>query len=382
MKNHLSSLQAGLTLLEMVIALSVVVLVLVLTIMGFSQNSGRAQSLEAKMQLVRAGVLRFQTDLPCGPATLSALTMRENAAVGLCGDSNNLNNWRGPYIDSSSTYGNTGDSDLSNILPGASLAITQQVVGSTIYTILKVSEVSDEMRSAMVALCSDDCTPYKRITGDTETIGILVSQLSLRAFNQGGDLFAFGATSAVPSGPGPAVPLPVIPTGPWTPPVITLPSSTVMASIGPIAAPLVMTPASTPQSALPSFVSSGVVPSPPAPSRGMTSTIVPGVYSGNFTIRAPCDGNVDYPLSATVEPNGTAIVTMGGYVLAGSGDNAFLVYSAAANSCTATLDAAGSGSCEMRGYADNGAAFVGTVLVSNSTAVIGSASISGATCGR
>ena len=187
-----SSLQAGLTLIEMVIALSVIVLLLLVVAMGFNQNKQRAESLEAKLQLVRSGVLRFQTDMPCGPATLSALTKREDAAVGLCGDANNLNNWRGPYIDSGSTYVNVGDSDLSNILPGASLTITQEVLGSTIYTILKVSEISDEMRSAMIELCSDDCTPYKSITGDAQTTGILVTQFSLKAFEQMAILFLSG----------------------------------------------------------------------------------------------------------------------------------------------------------------------------------------------
>ena len=221
MKSQPFALQAGLTLLEMVIGLSVIVLLLVLTMTIFNQNSSRAQSLEAKMQLVRAGVLRFQTDLPCGPATLSALTRREDAAVGLCGDSNNLNNWRGPYIDSGSTYVN-GDSDISTILSGASLAITQQVVnsltGRTIYTILKVSAISDEMRSAVVALCSDDCTPYKNITGDTGTIGMLVSRFSFQAPDQGADVVAFGVT--------PPVLIPTIVLPPLSPTSFGTPSAT------------------------------------------------------------------------------------------------------------------------------------------------------------
>lgn len=62
MKTFRMGPQAGLTLIEMVIAVSVIVLLLVLTTMGLNQDKQRAQSLEAKLQLVRAGVLRFQTD--------------------------------------------------------------------------------------------------------------------------------------------------------------------------------------------------------------------------------------------------------------------------------------------------------------------------------
>lgn len=212
--------------------------------------------------------------------------MREAAAVGLCGDSNNLNNWRGPYIDSGSVYVNAGDSDLSSILPGASLKITQEVVGGTIYTILKVSEISDEMRSALVSLCADDCTPYKQITGDADTTGILVSQLSLKAFDQNGDFVAFGVTPAPSPGAGAGVVPPMLPQT-WQP-VLTLPASSpfiLPPVVGPTAAPLVMTPSSvsTPP-ALSAFVPSGVTPPPPAPppapptvpSGGGMSAIVPG----------------------------------------------------------------------------------------------------------
>ena len=85
-------------------------------------------------------------------------------------------------------------------------------------------------------------------------------------------------------------------------------------------------------------------------------------------------------MSTTVSQNGTAVVTMAGPVLIGSGDNASLGYSVAANTCTLTLDAMGNGSCVLRGYADNGAAFTGYAMVSNSNSVVGVATITGALC--
>lgn len=251
---YMTSKQEGLTLVEMVIALSVIVLVLVLASLNFDQNGRRAESLQAKMQLVRAGVVRFQHDLPCGPSKLSALTLREDAAVGLCGDANNLNNWRGPYIESASTYVNSGDSELSEILPGSSLSITREVVGSTIYTLLRVNAISDEMRSAMINLCADDCTPYKAINGDETTIGLLISELSLQAMNSNSGLLALNATaSALP--PGPAAPGPVIPSGPFVPPPIAPPAFTATTT-GPISTPTVMTTSTLPPGALPGFTPS------------------------------------------------------------------------------------------------------------------------------
>lgn len=178
--HRLYARQAGLTLIEMVIALSVVVLIISATVIGLDQTARHAEMVQAKLQLVQAASLRLQTDLPCG-GKLSALLRREDALAGLCGDANNLDNWHGPYLDSTSMFVNNGDLDLTPIVPGASMSIAQQMIGSDVYTILKVDNLTDDVRSALVARCGDDCLPYKNLTNDSDTVGVMVSKTKLQA---------------------------------------------------------------------------------------------------------------------------------------------------------------------------------------------------------
>lgn len=175
------SRQAGLTLIEMVLALSIIILIIGATVGSIGQQSRHAEMLQAKMQIVQAGVLRLQTDMPCGVTKLSALLRREDAATGLCGDANNLNNWHGPYIDATSMFVNNGNLDLTPLIPGASMSVSQEIVGTEIYTLLKINNITDEVRSAVVARCGDDCLPYKNLTNDEATVGVMVSKIKLKA---------------------------------------------------------------------------------------------------------------------------------------------------------------------------------------------------------
>ncbi len=177
--------QAGLTLLEMSIALGLIVIIVGAMVLASNQDQQRVQLLQARIQTVQAGVLRFQMDLPCGASKLSALLLREDAAAGLCGDANNLDNWRGPYIDAASLYVNNGELDLTPIVAGASMSVAQETVGTDVYTLIKVNGLSQELRSALVARCGEDCTPYKNLTNDEVTVGALVSKTRLQPLPAG-----------------------------------------------------------------------------------------------------------------------------------------------------------------------------------------------------
>jgi prepilin-type N-terminal cleavage/methylation domain-containing protein len=173
--------QAGLTLIEMVIALSIVVLIVTATVGTLDQQARKAEMLQAKLQIVQAGVLRLQADIPCGVTRLSALIRREDAGTGLCGETNNLERWHGPYIDSTSMFVNQGNLDVTPIIPGASISIVQEVIGAEVYTLLRINDITDEVRSAMIQRCGDDCIPFKNITNDQLTVGLMVSKTKLQA---------------------------------------------------------------------------------------------------------------------------------------------------------------------------------------------------------
>ena len=177
--------QAGLTLLEMSIAMGLIVIIIAAMVLGSDQDQRKAELLQARLQMVQAGVLRFQMDLPCGASKLSALLLREDAAAGLCGDANNLDNWHGPYIDAGSMYVNNGELDLTPIVAGASMSVAQETVGTDVYTLIKVNGLTQELRSALIARCGEDCTPYKNLTNDEVTVGAMVSKVRLQPLPAG-----------------------------------------------------------------------------------------------------------------------------------------------------------------------------------------------------
>lgn len=167
--------QKGLTMLEMIIALSLTVLFIGAVVSSLGQSQYHAEMIQNKMHLAQIGLQRLQTDMPCGITKLSGLMLRDDATAGLCGDTNDLNRWGGPYMEPGDVLPTNGDLQLNAIVPGVSMSVKKISTPVDFYTIVQVDGLNPELRATIVARCGDDCLPLKNISGDITTVGLMVS---------------------------------------------------------------------------------------------------------------------------------------------------------------------------------------------------------------
>lgn len=203
----------------------------------------------AQLQLARTGMLRFNMDYPCSTRALSALVKREDVEHGACGDSNDLQVWKGPYIELTNQLISSRDLNVSSIYPESRLTLREATVGNVQYqAIILEGSASSNLRAAILAQCGEDCMP---IPG-SDDLGILVHQ-SQPAAVQSSELVTQVAT------PRPAwIPLPPPPPPPVSPPVPWIPPS------GPPAPPSAPPPPPPPQPPPPPTWTPPVLP-PPLP---------------------------------------------------------------------------------------------------------------------
>lgn len=98
-------LQRGLTLIEMVIAISLLAIMISAIVFSFDGSKSRAQVLLAAMEEYTGAMERIKTDTSCYPKTLVALQDRkaaEGTGQSYCGADLSLQ-WNGPYVKSAST---------------------------------------------------------------------------------------------------------------------------------------------------------------------------------------------------------------------------------------------------------------------------------------
>ena len=164
----------GLTLLEFVVASSIVVLLIGVGVSQLNQKQHKAEKVIAQMQMVKTGMLRFNMDYPCSASGLSALVKREDAAIGGCGAANDLSQWKGPYIEGATPLV-AENINISSIYIDSFLELRQATIGDTYYqAIALVGTAESELRTSILAQCGRDCQPFP---GKSD-IGILVNQVS------------------------------------------------------------------------------------------------------------------------------------------------------------------------------------------------------------
>ena len=102
--------QRGLTLIEMVIAISLLAIMISAIVFSFDGSKSRAQVLVAAMEEYSGAMERLKTDASCYPRSIVALIDRDQAA----GTANSFCNadlskqWNGPYVKAASTTGTIG----------------------------------------------------------------------------------------------------------------------------------------------------------------------------------------------------------------------------------------------------------------------------------
>lgn len=141
------------TLLEFVVASSIVVLLIGVGVSQLNQKQHQAEKVIAQMQMVKAGMLRFNMDYPCSAAGLSALVKREDAAVGGCGTPNDLSQWKGPYIEGGTPLAQA-NINISSIYIDSFLELRQETIGGTYYQAIALAGTAEsELRTSILAQC-------------------------------------------------------------------------------------------------------------------------------------------------------------------------------------------------------------------------------------
>ena len=230
--------QKGLTLLEIVIASSLVVLLIGVIAFQYKSENHQAEQVIAQLQMAKAGVLRYNLNDPKSTNKLADL-VRPNDA--------NPENWNGPYIDTATRLTPEGQIDISNIFPESHVELEVETIGETTYQVVLLKGIAEtELKNSILAKCGD-CKPLP----GRDDIGLLVQQFGVVA--QSGTVFktdtvaAVGLPLAAPPSPwmgpntniGPTITttpqMPNVPNAVVTPPppVITPPPSTSVPTTNP-----------------------------------------------------------------------------------------------------------------------------------------------------
>ena len=230
--------QKGLTLLEIVIASSLVVLLIGVIAFQYKSENHQAEQVIAQLQMAKAGVLRYNLNDPKSTNKLADL-VRPNDA--------NPENWNGPYIDTATRLTSEGQIDISKIFPESHIELMMETIGGITYQAVLLKGIADsQLRNSILAKCGE-CKPLP----GRDDIGVLVQQVGVVAQNGTGfntdTVAAAGLTPAISplpwAGPntsiGPTVTttpqMPNVPNAVVTPPppVITPPPSTSVPTTNP-----------------------------------------------------------------------------------------------------------------------------------------------------
>ena len=125
-------LQRGLTLIEMVIAISLLAIMISAIVFSFDGSKSRAQVLIAAMEEYTGALERIKTDTSCYPKSLAALldrTLSEGKDKSWCG-ADLSKQWNGPYVKSAPTKAATvGEGPvilMSQLSPDLTLRVARQ----------------------------------------------------------------------------------------------------------------------------------------------------------------------------------------------------------------------------------------------------------------
>lgn len=156
-------LQRGLTLIEMVIAISLLAIMISAIVFSFDGSKSRAQILIAAMEEYTGALERMKTDTSCYPRSLVALIDRAEAVGGansFCGADLSLQ-WNGPYVKAAATRNDGTEKILmAQISPDLMLSIgrTDSVFGgggpATNKWFIVAQNVPSEIVSQAMAVCN------------------------------------------------------------------------------------------------------------------------------------------------------------------------------------------------------------------------------------
>lgn len=176
-------LQRGLTLIEMVIAISLLAIMISAIVFSFDGSKSRAQVLIAAMEEYTGAMERIKTDTSCYPKSLAALldrSLAEGTAKSFCG-ADLSKQWNGPYVKSAPTkpapYGGGGPAIfMSQLSPDLTLRVARQTsafsgagASATWKWFIVADGVPREILTQALTVCNGDAGIGAAATGTAAT---------------------------------------------------------------------------------------------------------------------------------------------------------------------------------------------------------------------
>ena len=198
--------QYGLTMLELIIALALVLLLLSFFALAYNPDAYKARQLLSTMETIKAGVLRYNMDFPGSTLDLNQLVMPGNSEE---------KSWKGPYLEQT-LHLNGVAAEVSNIFPASYLELMVHVdgAGARHQLVVLKGEAETHLRSALLHLCGASCTPVEE---NLSVLGLRIQSMGMAdpGTPVGFETSPFG-TPTSPTSPG---------TSPWVPPTYTVPAT-------------------------------------------------------------------------------------------------------------------------------------------------------------
>ena len=162
--------QYGLTLLELVIALGLVVLLISAFALAYQPDAYKARQLLSTMETIKAAVLRYNIDFPESTLDLNRLMAP--------GDTDEKS-WKGPYLEHTLRLSGVS-AEISNIFPASYLELKVHVDGAGTRHQLVVlrGEAETHLRTALLHECGASCTP---VEGDLSVLGLEIQSMGYAA---------------------------------------------------------------------------------------------------------------------------------------------------------------------------------------------------------
>ena len=98
-KTNIPKGQGGFSLIELLVALTIIVILATLSITAYNGDSSKATELYAKMEQFSNAMTRVKLDVSCFPLVTGVLTQQSLAVAANSSCSVDMKaNWKGPYI--------------------------------------------------------------------------------------------------------------------------------------------------------------------------------------------------------------------------------------------------------------------------------------------
>lgn len=118
--------QGGFSLIELLVAMTIIVILSTLSITAYNGDNSKATELYAKMEQYSNAMTRLKLDVSCFPLVTGVLTQQALAVAANSSCSVDMKaNWKGPYIKNAALAADGKNLSLSEFAEGATLEVNR-----------------------------------------------------------------------------------------------------------------------------------------------------------------------------------------------------------------------------------------------------------------